>query len=122
MKEEDKLKILDSISSEDELRTELVIPLLKKMDDFSDVLDNQSSDEAGVDVIGISTSPFKKPEYTAFILKRGNITLKAADKKSHLIDIVETQIRTAIKHPLTHPRVIVKSGVWPHSQAARFCC
>ena len=75
------------------------------MDDFSDVLDNQSSDEAGVDVIGISTSPFKKPEYTAFILKRGNITLKAADKKSHLIDIVETQIRTAIKHPLTHPRL-----------------
>ena len=105
MKQEDKLKILDSISSEDELRTELVIPLLKKMDDFSDVLDNQSVDEAGVDVIGISTSPFKKPEYTAFILKHGDITLKSSDKKSHLINIVETQIRTAIKHPLSHPRL-----------------
>ena len=82
MREEDKRKLLDSISSEDELRTELVIPLLKKMDDFSDVLDNQSPDEAGVDVIGVSTSPFKKPEYTAFILKHGNITLKVTSKNA----------------------------------------
>lgn len=105
MKEEEKLKILKSISSENEFRTELVIPLLRKMREYSDVLDNQSSEEAGVDVIGVSTSPFKKPEYTAFILKRGNITLASADKKSNLINIIETQIRTAIKHPLTHPRL-----------------
>jgi hypothetical protein len=105
MRQDEKIKVLQSISSENELRTELVIPLLKKMPDFADVLDNQGSDEAGVDVIGVSTSPFKKPEYTAFVLKRGNITQKAADQKNNLVNVVETQIRTAILHPLTHPRL-----------------
>lgn len=101
----EKEKVLSSIRSEDELRRELVIPLLKKMNIFSDVLDNQGSNEAGVDVIGVSTSPFKKPEYTAFVLKLGDITLKVADQRNNLVNIVETQIRQAIKHPLTHPRL-----------------
>jgi len=105
MQHEEKQKVLASIASENELRIELVIPLLKKMNIFSDVLDNQGSNEAGVDVIGVSTSPFKKPEYTAFILKLGDITLKVADQKNNLVNIVETQIRQAIKHPLTHPRL-----------------
>lgn len=101
----DKVKAIESIKSEAELRTELVIPLLKKMRQFSDVLDNQSSDEAGVDVIGVSSSPFKKPEYTAVVLKLGNITQKVSDQKTGLLNIIENQIRLAIKHPLTHPRL-----------------
>lgn len=105
MKEEEKRKILNSISSENEFRTELVIPLLRKMTEYSDVLDNQSSDEVGVDVIGISTSPFRKPEYTAFILKKGNINFSSAGRNSNLINIVKTQIESAIAHPLTHPRL-----------------
>ncbi len=106
MLEHEKLAILNSIKSEDELRTELVIPLLKKIPlSFSAVLDNQGNNEAGVDVIGISTSPFKKAEYTAFILKLGDITLKVADKKNNIVNIVETQIREAIRIPLTHPRL-----------------
>jgi hypothetical protein len=101
----EKRKVLESIESEDELRTELVIPLLKKMGTFTDVLDNQGATEAGVDVIAVSTSPFKKPEYTAFVLKKGNITLKASDQKNNVFNIVQTQIRMAIGHPLTHPRL-----------------
>ncbi len=104
MLESEKIKVLESISSETELRTELVVPLLRKMSVFSEVIDNQGAEEAGVDVIGISTSPFKKPEYTAFILKRGDITLKSADKKN-IVNIVETQIRMAMRHPLTHPKL-----------------
>ncbi len=105
MKQEEKIKILNSISSEEEFRIELVIPLLKKMEEYTDVLDNQSPEEAGVDVIGVSTSPFKKPEYTAFVLKIGNINLDSQNRKTHLIQIIETQIKTAIVHPLTHPRL-----------------
>lgn len=105
MLQHEKQQVLNSIKSENELRTELVIPLLKKMKQFSEVLDNQGADEAGVDVIAVSTSPFKKAEYTAVILKCGDITLKVADQKNNLINIVETQIREAMRIPLTHPRL-----------------
>ena len=105
MEHAEKRKCLEGIAKEDELRVELVIPLLKKMPHFSDVLDNQGADEAGADFIGVSSSPFKAPIYTAFVLKQGNITLKAADKKNNLINIVETQIRQVVRQPLSHPRL-----------------
>jgi len=105
MRHEEKQQVLEKIASENEFRTELMIPLLKKMRAFSDVLDNQGPDEDGVDVIAVSTSPFKKPEYTAFILKKGKINQNAADKNNNLINILETQIRTAMNLPLSHPRL-----------------
>lgn len=105
MLEQEKVEVLNSIRSEDELRTELVIPLLKKMNIFSEVLDNQGPDEAGVDVICVATSPFKKPEYTAIILKKGNITLKVSDQKNNLINIVTTQVKEALAVPMTHPKL-----------------
>lgn len=105
MQQEEKQKALATIANENELRVELVVPLLKKMNAYTEVLDNQGPDEAGVDVIGVSTSPFKMPVYTAFILKHGNINLVAADKTNNLITIIETQIRQAIRQPLSHPRL-----------------
>lgn len=105
MQMHEKVKCLVDIKNEDEFRTELMIPLLRKMGHFSDVLDNQGPDEAGVDIIGCSTSPFKKAEYTAFVLKHGNITLKAADRTNNIVGIIETQLRQAIRQPLSHPRL-----------------
>lgn len=105
MQVHEKIAILERLKDENELRVELVIPLLRKMGHFSEVLDNQGPNEAGVDVIGVSTSPFTKPEYTAFILKKGKITLASADKKNNLVMIVETQVTQAQRQPLSHPRL-----------------
>lgn len=101
----EKKRCLSDVKNEEELRVELLIPLLKKMGHFSDVLDNQGPDEAGVDVIGCSSSPFRKPEFTAFVLKHGNITLKASDRLNNVVMVVETQLRQAIAQPLSHPKI-----------------
>lgn len=105
MQVNEKIAILERLKDENELRVELVIPLLRKMGHFSEVLDNQGPNEAGVDVIGVSTSPFTKPEYTAIILKKGKISLAAADRKNNLLMIVETQVKQAQLQPLSHPRL-----------------
>jgi hypothetical protein len=105
MRYDEKQHVLENIASENEFRIELIIPLLKKKREFTEVLDNQGPEENGVDVIGVSTSPFKKPEYTAFILKKGKININSADKSNNLINILETQIRTAMNLPLSHPRL-----------------
>ena len=101
---DDKQRLLRDIKNEDELRKELVIPLLRKMPGYIDVLDNQGPNEVGVDVIASQRTSLGATEYTAFVLKHGDITQKVSEK-TNLVRIIEDQITMALKHPLSHPRL-----------------
>lgn len=99
----EKNKIISSIKDENQLRVELVIPLLRKVG-FENVYDNQGNNECGNDVIIEKKNTLGRTEYIGIILKHGNIT-KQVNKQNHLIRTIDTQVKEAYQSEITHPKV-----------------
>ena len=110
MQEHKKLELLKSFQNEDELRTELIIPLFRKLG--FQVYDNQSADEYGVDVILQKVNLLNHQEYTAIILKKGDIDNKSG-RPTGILNTLRDQLVQAAKMPLNYPGI--KKNCYPNN-------
>lgn len=101
--------MLKSLQSEDELRTELIIPLFRKMG--YQAIDNQGPNEYGTDVILKQANNLGSDEFTSIVLKKDDINNKAGNK-SGVVRIIFDQILQAAKSAIDHPEV--KKNTYPN--------
>ncbi|HSW63175.1 MAG TPA: NACHT domain-containing protein [Dissulfurispiraceae bacterium] len=71
---DEKLAIIRSISTEQELRMDLILPLLREMIQHGEVHHVHGSDELGKDMVLVERDTWGDRSYTAVIVKRGDIT------------------------------------------------
>jgi len=107
MLEHHKINIVKSLPSEADIRIGVLIPLFRKMK-YIRILDNQSSDECGVDVILEGINELGRLIYTSIIIKKGDLNARAGGSNAILRTITD-QVEQAWTHPLTHPEVPERS-------------
>jgi len=110
MQEHKKLQLIGAFDREDNLRTELIIPLFRKMNYI--VYDNQGADEYGTDVILKKTGILDNDEYTSVVLKKGDIDNKSG-KQTSIVTTIQHQVTQAAKAALEHPEI--KKNTYPNS-------
>ncbi|MEL6527716.1 MAG: hypothetical protein AAFQ07_18600, partial [Chloroflexota bacterium] len=67
-----KLKLLQSMN-ENPLRTEILIPIFRNMDEYIEVVDHHGVDENGTDIVLIEKGPWGEYRYTSIVLKATKI-------------------------------------------------
>jgi hypothetical protein len=95
MTNSEKLKIVRSIGSEDELRTDVLIPIFTEMG-YETVDEVHGANEKGKDIVLVEKDKFGDYVYTAVIVKNKDVSNATSGTSKELVGNLSTQIAMTV--------------------------
>lgn len=103
---QDKLRIINAITDEKELRDEVVVPILRQTPGIQKVIKTHGADELGKDIVTVEEDRLGSQMITAFIIKSKRFSRSTTAKADRdLLVNVDNEVRTAITSGFESPEL-----------------